>query len=826
LTGGLIASSLNFYYTNSSLDMQQQPNVIVTNNAFNFTVPADTIFTLATPIAPGVTGVTPISGLTSGGQSVTIVGSGFSAATGVSFGGVAASFAINSDTTITATTPAHAAGTVDVTVTNTAATSAASAADQFQYVVVNGTAPPTVATAASATVANNQQSASLSVLGASQYAAGTLTYTWATTGTPPAPVVFSTNGNNSAHNVTATFSRAGNYSFQVTITDPAGNSVISAVAVTVSQVAQILTISPGSAFVVPNGTRQFTATASDQFGNPEAVAPVSWTVSGGGTIDSSGKYTAGSSTGGPFTVTASAAGLNATSAVTVTANVALGGTAYRWFGLGSATSNTNQTPSPLLNDNVLTTDVTLSGGGDDVANAYEAAGIIWAASQTVGEVTFTNGSFNNSSFDGVFDNNFGLQVSTDGTTWTGVSGWSLSPAYAYNAPAAAGVTYTFSGPALSVLGVRVVGQVHSLSGDDSYFDNATEVQAFRATATTAVASSLNATKFGQPITLTATVTSSGAGTPTGTVTFTENGNTLGTVTLNANGQATYSTIQLLIGTDTITAVYGGDGNFSGSTSAALTQTVTIGAPTPPLLRIGISPLPAAPGLAVAAPSSPGGPTGTAASGVETLAVSLQSPALVTRRVDNSNTAAFSGDEADLQPTTPATDTEITTPAATPAASAPAATSATSTPPAVVPPSEPALPVSATVVVKAPVAVTPVSTSAPRHDNMLASSGHPAFTPAPPAIISHSSRAGSGSTAPALTHSAPMHPSVPALPEPLPQAVPIIRAAAAKPTSPDLGIGRFDGLLFGGSPALAVLLPSRPKGWELMLLDEYFAGFGG
>ena len=39
----------------------------------------------------------------------------------------------------------------------------------------------------------------------------------------------------------------------------------------------------------------------------------------------------------------------------------------------------------------------------------------------------TNGSFNSASYDGVFDNNFGLQVTTDGSTWTSVSGWSFSP---------------------------------------------------------------------------------------------------------------------------------------------------------------------------------------------------------------------------------------------------------------------------------------------------------------------------------------------------------------------------------------------------------------
>src|SRR5205807_101467 len=91
-----------------------------------------------------------------------------------------------------------------------------------------------------------------------------------------------------------------------------------------------------------------------------------------------------------------------------------------------------------------------------------------------GQVVFVNGSFNASAFDGVFDNNFGLQATTDGTTWAAVSGWTLSPAYAYNSASAGGATYTFTGPALSVLGVRVVGQVHSKTGNDSSAGNAAE----------------------------------------------------------------------------------------------------------------------------------------------------------------------------------------------------------------------------------------------------------------------------------------------------------------------------------------------------------------
>jgi hypothetical protein len=581
LAGGLSTSLFNFYYTNSSLNMQQQADVTVANNTFTFTVPADTIFTLTTPTAPNVTGVTPIAGLTTGGQTIVITGSDFTGATGVSFGGVAASsFTVNSDTQITAVTPVHAAGTVDVTVAFANGASAISAADRFQYVVLNGTAPPTLAAAASATLASNQMSAALSVLGASQYGAGTLTYNWATLGTPPAPVTFNANGNNSASNVTATFTKAGTYQFQATITDPAGKTVTSTVNVTVNQVATTLTVSPNNVSVVPNGTLQFSDTATDQFGNPYTATSISWSVSAGGTIDNTGKFTAGSATGGPFTVTAATGGLMTTASVTISTNINLApnGTAYRWYAMSSSTANSNQTAAPGLNDNILTTDVTLTGGGDDGANAYEAAGVIWSASQSVNKVTFTNGSFNSNTYDGVFDNNFGLQITTDGMTWTNVSGWSLSPPYPYDVPAAAGVTYTFTGPTLSMLGVRAVGQVHSVSGNDSYYDNATEVQAFAAAVANPTASILVVGGFPSPTlagvahTFTVTAQDSSGNTVTaytGTVHFTCSDLQAGlpanyTFTATDAGQHTFSAILKTAGSQSLTATDTATGTITGS----------------------------------------------------------------------------------------------------------------------------------------------------------------------------------------------------------------------------------------------------------------------
>ena len=85
---------------------------------------------------PAVTSVSPASGPTAGGTTVTITGTGFTGATAVDFGTTpATSFTVVSGTSITATAPAAAGvGTADVTVTTPAGTSGTSAADRYSYV--------------------------------------------------------------------------------------------------------------------------------------------------------------------------------------------------------------------------------------------------------------------------------------------------------------------------------------------------------------------------------------------------------------------------------------------------------------------------------------------------------------------------------------------------------------------------------------------------------------------------------------------------------------------------------------------------------------------
>jgi len=83
------------------------------------------VYGLLPPAVLSVTSVSPTSGGTTGGTRVTIAGTGFQSGASVTFGGTAAtSVTVSSSNSITARTPPHAAGTVNVTVTNPNAQSA------------------------------------------------------------------------------------------------------------------------------------------------------------------------------------------------------------------------------------------------------------------------------------------------------------------------------------------------------------------------------------------------------------------------------------------------------------------------------------------------------------------------------------------------------------------------------------------------------------------------------------------------------------------------------------------------------------------------------
>ena len=109
--------------------------------------------------------------------------------------------------------------------------------------------------------------------------------------------------------------------------------------------------------------------------------------------------------------------------------------------------------------------------------------------------------------------------------------------------------------------------------------------------TTALGSSANPSVFGQPVTLTATVTpaSTGLGAATGTVTFKEGASTLGSATVTAGVATLTVPAALAVGSHLIKAEYvSADGNFQGSTSSELTQVVNVAATTTELAPPSVS----------------------------------------------------------------------------------------------------------------------------------------------------------------------------------------------------------------------------------------------
>jgi hypothetical protein len=91
---------------------------------------------------------------------------------------------------------------------------------------------------------------------------------------------------------------------------------------------------------------------------------------------------------------------------------------------------------------------------------------------------------------------------------------------------------------------------------------------------TALTAAPNPANVNQSITFTASVTSGSSGAPTGTVSFMDGATQIGSSSLNGNGIATLSISTLTVGTHSLTAVYGGDSNFNGSTSSAASVVVT------------------------------------------------------------------------------------------------------------------------------------------------------------------------------------------------------------------------------------------------------------
>jgi hypothetical protein len=138
-----------------------------------------------------------------------------------------------------------------------------------------------------------------------------------------------------------------------------------------------------------------------------------------------------------------------------------------------------------------------------------------------------------------------------------------------------------SGRATLTTSALAVGS-HSITatyGGDTNFNGSSStalIQTVNKNATTTtLASSADPASVGQAVTFTATVSANapGTGKPSGSVTFLDKGKALASVALDAAGHASYTTSALTQGAHQITASYGGNTNFAGSTSSALVENI-------------------------------------------------------------------------------------------------------------------------------------------------------------------------------------------------------------------------------------------------------------
>lgn len=286
-------------------------NISVTTPDGSTSVTLPTQFTYAVaPIPPQITGISPATGTPAGGTSVVITGAGFTGTGAVKFGPTAAAgFSVDSDTQITAASPALGVGTVDITVTTPAGTSAASAADQFTFAVP----APTVKSIAPASGPAAGGTAVI-ITGADFAAASTVSFDAAT-------AAFSIDSNTQ---ITAA-SPAGTGTVHVVVTTPSGASLttaadqftwLAAVAPTVTAISPTTGAATGGDTIIITGTG-FTGATAVGFGV---------TGSASVTVNSDTQITAVSPAGtGTVDVTVTTpAGTSATSAADIFSYAAAG----------------------------------------------------------------------------------------------------------------------------------------------------------------------------------------------------------------------------------------------------------------------------------------------------------------------------------------------------------------------------------------------------------------------------------------------------------------------------------------------------------------------
>ena len=324
----------------------------------------------------------------------------------------------------------------------------------------------------------------------------------------------------------------------------------------------------GKATIQDSALAVSTHTITATYGGDAAFAGSNGTLSGGQVVKQASTTTTLSSSANP-----SALG----QAVTFTATLAAGSGTFDNGGTVQFAVDGTSFGSPqglsggkaTIQDSALTVGthtITATYGGD---TSFAGSSGTLSGGQVVGQASTTtslSSSANPSALgqavtftatvtpgSGTFDNGGTVQFAVDGTNFGSPQGLSGGKATIQDSALTVGshtVTATYGGD------TTFAGSSGTLSGGQVVK---------QASTTTAIASSLNPSAYGQAVSFTASVTpGSGTFDNGGTVQFAVDGTNFGSPLSLSNGQVSIQDSALAVGTHTITATYGGDTSFAGS----------------------------------------------------------------------------------------------------------------------------------------------------------------------------------------------------------------------------------------------------------------------
>ena len=488
------------------------------------------------PIGSGVTTTTVTSSESTivYGQSVTLTAtvapsSGSATPTGTvtftSGGSTLGTQTLNSSGVATLSTTALAAGSDTVTV---------SYGGDSTYAAGSGTLTETVNKASTSTALS--ESSKTAVYGQSVTLTATLSVTSPGSGTPTGAVTFLEGSTTLG---TGTLNSSGVATLSTTALPVGSDSITASYAgdtdfVSSTSSAQTETVSQ-AATTTTVGISPTSAVSGQSL---TVTATVSASSSGSGTPTGTVTFVNGSTTLGTETLTSGVATFT-TSALTegsqtITASYS-GDTNFT-----ASTGTGTETVSQAATTTALASSATSSTTGQSVTFTATVSATSPGSGTPTGTVTFLNGS-----------TTLGTQTLSGGVATLTTSSLTAG-------------THSIT--------ASYTGSTNFSSSTSSAVTETVTASGTTASTVTLTASSTTAV-YGQSVTLSATVApTTGSGTPTGTVTFLDGSTTLGTQTLSS-GAATLSVTTLPVGTDSITASYGGDSTYSGSTSTAVSESV-------------------------------------------------------------------------------------------------------------------------------------------------------------------------------------------------------------------------------------------------------------